>query len=383
MAWLGFGAAGLALSLRTGTPNLAIGGLAAFGGWLYADQGSIPLALAAVLGIGVFMALLTGLTGLPGWAVTLSTGGFVTAILISQARNGTVRVQDTARPGSYLPWALGFLALSIVGGVLFAIPAVRRFLSANRPAGGEAGAFSGAKLVGALVGIGGSSLLAGVAGVLQARYVGAATPYDTGLLVYALAAVLLGAVSPWGRRAGVFGVALAVVVVAFVQQWELLTGASTWVPTLSAAVCGLVGLLVIWVIELIGRRVSPLVTAPAAPLGAAAGPGYGPAPFAGYGPPPPGAGPPVAAQPFAPPPVPGPPLPPPVSAPPAGPPPGAPGWPTSPAPGMPPVSGPPVSPPGAPGWPPSPAPGTPPVSGPPVSPPPPGGPVWPASPPPQ
>jgi hypothetical protein len=230
--------------------------------------------------------------------------------------------------------------------VLFAVPAHRRLLSANRPAGGEAGAFSVAKLLGALVGITGSSVLAAVAGILQTRYISAAQPFDTGLLVDGLAAVLLGAVSPFGRRAGVFGVALGVVIVDFLWQWELLEGAGSWVMTLTAAICALVGLFAIWLIELIGRRVSPLVTAPVPVVPA-------PMPFGGYAVPGP-----VPNVPFAPP-VAVPPQfagPPPVSAPPqfAGPPPvSAPPQFAAP----PPVSGPPVSPPAgppAPGWPPPP-----------------------------
>jgi ribose transport system permease protein len=381
MAWVGFAAVGLALSFRTGTPNLAVGQLVSLAGYVYASSDSIALAVLAVLGAGLFMALLVGLTGLPAWAVTFASGMGVSAILISQASKGTVRVEDVASRDSYLPWAIGFVVLSIAGGVLFAFPPVRRFLSANRPAGGEAGTFGGAKLVGALVGIVGSSALAALAGILQARYLGAALPYDTGLLVYAFAAVLLGAVSPFGRRAGVFGVVLGVVIVDFLWQWEMLKGAGSWVPVLTSSLCAIFGLMAIWLIELIGRRASPLVTAPpaaAAPAFAPAGPPpsqfppaqfppsgqFPPAqvppsgqfpppavPFGGYAPPPPVSGPPVSG-----PPVSAPPLPPPVSAPPV----------------PPPVSGPPVGPPGSggPSWPP------------PVSPPP-GGPSWPPPPPPQ
>ncbi|GAA4255421.1 hypothetical protein GCM10022255_064210 [Dactylosporangium darangshiense] len=356
MAFTGFAALGLALSLRTGTPNLAVGQLAALAGVIYAKQDSILLALLAVLGLGLAMALITGLTGLPGWVVTFSAGLVVQAILIGQATGGVIRLQDPGVPGSYVPWAVAFFVLSILGGVLFAVPAVRRLLSANRPAGGEAGAFSVAKLLGALVGITGSSVLAAVAGILQTRYISAAQPFDTGLLVDGLAAVLLGAVSPFGRRAGVFGVALGVVIVDFLWQWELLKGAGSWVMTLTAAICALVGLFAIWLIELIGRRVSPLVTAPAPVVPA-------PMPFAGYAVPAP-----VPNVPFAPPGAVPPQFagPPPVSAPPqfAGPPPvsGPPQYAGPPVSGPPqfagpPVSGPPVSPPAAPpapGWPPPP-----------------------------
>ncbi|MGI5241456.1 hypothetical protein [Dactylosporangium sp. CA-139066] len=366
LSWMGFAAVGLALSFRTGTPNLAVGQLVSLTGWVYASSGSMLLAVLAALGFGLVAGLLAGLTGLPAWAVTFAGGMVVQALLVSQARNGTVRVEDYSRPESYWIWAIAFALVSIAGAVVFAIPAVRRFLSANRADGGEAGAFSGAKLVGALVGITGSSLLAAVAGLLQTRYLGAAVPYDTGLLVFAFGAVLLGAVSPFGRRAGILGVVLGTVVVDFLYQIVQLKGGGAWVPVLIAGICALVGLLVIWLIELIGRRVSPFVVAPA-PAAAVAPAAFAPpaapvAPFGGYAPPVP------VGQPYAPPPIPGQPAPPPAFG----------------QPFAQPVSGAPLPPPG-PGMPPlaPPAPGTPPVSGPPVSPPPPGGPAWPPAPAPQ
>jgi hypothetical protein len=215
------------------------------------------------------------------------------------------------------------------------MPAVRRRLSANRPAAGEAGAFSGARFVGALVGVLGSSVLAAVAGVVLTMQLQSASIADNGLTVAALAAALLAGVSPFGRRAGILGVVLAVVVVDFARRLILLENGGSWVVILVEGLCGLVGLLVVWVLELVGRRASPFVTAapvrpaPGFPPGAGLPPpppGYPPAPaFGAYpghpgqpgqpGQPPVGPAP-VAAGPYAPPPA-GQTSPPPVSAPPA------------------------------------------------------------------
>jgi ribose/xylose/arabinose/galactoside ABC-type transport system permease subunit len=341
LAFGGFLATGLALSLRTGTPNLAVGQLAVLAGWIYATENSIGAAVLAAAGVGLAMALLTGLTGLPAWAVTLAGGGGVQAWLLSQSQGGVAPVLRGVTPPSYGMWATAFAVASIGGGVLLAVPAVRRFLAANRPAGGEAGAFSGAKFVGALVGVGGSAVIAGLAGVLQVLYLRAATPFDSGLLIYALPAVLLGGVSVLGRRAGIFGVVLAVVIVDFTRRWELLHAASTSTVMLTVTGYAVLGLLVVWLLELIGRRASPLV-GPVPATAPATAPGFAPFPpppgYAGFGgAPPPGypvAAPPVSAPPVAAPAVSAPP----VSGPPVpGPPPRDDSWPDSPPPSWPPA----------------------------------------------
>jgi len=370
-AVLGFAATGLALSLRTATPNLAIGQIATLSAWIYVNQSSVALAILAAAGVGLVLALLVGLTALPAWAVTLTAGFAVQAVLIadSDGRTAPLRLEAGAGRPSFGLWAVAFVVLSLLGAALFAIPRVRTLLSAARPAGGEAGAFGGAKLLGAAVGLLGSAVLAGAAGILQARYVQSASPADSGLLPYALAAVLLGGVSVFGRRAGLAGVVLGVAAVDFTRRWALLERAETATVLLIVAAYGLVGLLVGWLIELIGRRVSPLA-GPAPALGGPPGfpaaglPAGAPAGYEAPGSWPPAAGP---LGPGAPP-VSGPPLPgAPGYGPPAGAPAGAPGYgpPVSGPPGYGPPPGAPVS--GAPGYGPPPGqPQSPPPSWPPV-----------------
>jgi ribose/xylose/arabinose/galactoside ABC-type transport system permease subunit len=284
IAILGFAACGLALSLRTATPNLAIGSVAVLAGWVFADRvndgASVPvgfvLAVLAAAGVGVLLALLTGLTALPAWAVTLGGGFIVSAALLKATQGRLVPVTGASRTSAFGLWATAFVVVSIAGAVLFALPAVRRHLTANRPVAGgdDPGRWRPAKLVGALVGVTGSAVLAGVSGVLSVRLTSAAAFTENGQLPFALAAVLLGGVSVLGRRAGVFGVVLGVVIVDGVRRWQLLEGTDAATTLLTTGVLAVVGLLAVWLLELIGRRFSPLTAAAPALAPVSAFPGF-------------------------------------------------------------------------------------------------------------
>lgn len=286
IAILGFAACGLALSLRTATPNLAIGSIAVLAGWVFAKQANdgspvtvaFLVAVLAAAGVGLLLALLVGLTALPGWAVTLG-GGFIVSAALLKATEGRLEplTRDARATDGFGLWATVFAVVSIAGAVLFALPAVRRLLSANRPlaSGDDPASWRPSKLLGALVGVVGSSVLAGVSGVLSTRLTSAAAFTDNGQLPFALAAVLLGGVSVFGRRAGVFGVVLAVVIVDGVRRWELLERADTATALLTTGALAVVGLIAVWLLELLGRRFAPLSATPAL-----AAPGPFPAPGA-------------------------------------------------------------------------------------------------------
>ncbi|WP_433072936.1 hypothetical protein ACQP1P_24585 [Dactylosporangium sp. CA-052675] len=305
IASLGFATTGLALSLRTGTPNLAVGPLASLAAFLYADQG-MGVAILAVAGLGLLLALVAGLTGVPAWAVTLIGGLAVSATVIG-GTGGKVTPLHDAPGGPRWTWGIAFILLSVAGGVVFAIPAVRRYLSANRPAGGETGAFSVARLVGALAGVFGSSVLAAVAGVVLTIQQVSAGPIDPGFTLAGLVCALLAGVSPFGRRAGVLGVVLAVVIFVCTRYLLTLANLDVWITMLVEALIGLAGVLVVWLLELIGRRTSPYVAAtaprPAPMFTPGPPPPYAPAPFAPLSPapPPPPVAPPMSAPPAAPP----------------------------------------------------------------------------------
>jgi ribose/xylose/arabinose/galactoside ABC-type transport system permease subunit len=64
-------------------------------------------------------------------------------------------------------------------------------------------------------------------------------------------------VSPFGGRGGIIGVVLGVLLVQGLLQWLLLAGAKTSTLYIVTGVIALVGLLVNWLLELIGRFTAP------------------------------------------------------------------------------------------------------------------------------
>jgi ribose/xylose/arabinose/galactoside ABC-type transport system permease subunit len=269
-AYLGFMAAGFALSLRTGTPNLAVAGVGAFCGYLFAKMvsgGSATLlaglvAVLAAIGFGLVMALITGLTALPSWAVTLISGFILQGALLAASVEGIPLRGKLAGTATFWFWLAVFVVVSIAGAVALAVPAVRAALSRNRFEPGDVpGRFTPGKLLGAAVGLIGSSALAGLSGVLLTERQAFASP-NIGyvLLIYAAAAAFIGGVSPFGGRGGILGVVLGVLLVQGVQQWLLLAGAKSSTVYIVTGVVALVGLLVNWLLELIGRLTAPAVT---------------------------------------------------------------------------------------------------------------------------
>ncbi len=265
-AAFGFMATGFALSLRTATPNLAVGSIGAACGYLFAKQVSGGtstivaglIAVLAAIGIGLVLALIAGFTALPSWAVTLAVGFVLTGVLISGGVGVPLRREP---PGTaiFTVWLIVFALGSVAGGVVLAIPAVRAALSRNRPHPGDVpGRFSPGKLVGAAVGLIGSSALAGLAGVIGTHRLGFAQVTDGGTqLAYALAAVLIGGVSVLGGRGGVFGVLLGVLLVQGVATWAALHAAKSGTIFILVGVLAVAGVLVNWLLELIARLTAP------------------------------------------------------------------------------------------------------------------------------
>jgi ribose/xylose/arabinose/galactoside ABC-type transport system permease subunit len=253
LAVLGLLATGFALSLRTATPNLAVGAVAALAGAVYAElaqNGGAGLlaGIVAVLvatAVGLALAVVVGLTSAPAWAVTL--GGMAVAQAITFALLDGRTVPIGSRPagtGMAVFWTLVFVAVSVGGGVLWLVPGVRATLGANR-APDDPVRFRPAKLVGALAGIGGSSLLAGLSGVVLVMYLGAATPASGDNLLLAVAAALLGGVSAFGGRGGIAGTVLATALLVFANQGLVQADAPRWVVFyLPAALAILLGVVV-------------------------------------------------------------------------------------------------------------------------------------------
>lgn len=269
LAIFGLLAAGLALSLRTGTPNLAVTGVAQFAGLLYVqlrapsggsgdglpDLPAILAVLVACLAVGVVLALITGLTGAPAWAVSL--GGLALVLTVSFAAWGSAPTrllvphggpQDNPN-GLLTAFAVVFAVGSVAAGLLWLLPGVRAVTVAGD-------ARLGRRLLASLVGLGGSSLLAGLAGVLQAKELnGAGLVEGDQLLLLVFGAAVLGGASLSGRGGGIAGTVLATFILVGAGRLAVLHGAAAWTSTfLPAAVAIVVGVLASQLFDWLGTR---------------------------------------------------------------------------------------------------------------------------------
>jgi ribose/xylose/arabinose/galactoside ABC-type transport system permease subunit len=278
LATIGLAASGFSLSLRTATPNVAVSAIAALSGFWFArlvaghHLGAFPAALAMLAtaaAIGAVCAVLVALVRLPAWAVTLVGMLLLQGVVYLGADRTSVPIHLVGEQDSlFFLFAGVFITGSIGGGVLFAFPVVRAALNRNRPAppdgepqpalGGPATTGWTGRLLGAAVGLVGSSVLAGLSGILLAMYVSAGNAASGTNVVYALAPVLIGGVSVVSARGGVFGVVLGMVLVTYAQFWLQLEGASSTVVYLVIALVALVGLLLGGGLEVAGRAVRRL-----------------------------------------------------------------------------------------------------------------------------
>lgn len=255
-AVVGLLATGLSLSLRTAAPNLAVGVIAGGTATLTArliregwpDGAAMATGIGAALAAGVLLGLLVMLLSVPAWALTLG----VAAVLPAAAAAVTDGTPVPAGIGGYpaVQAFVAFAAVSMIGGALWLIPGVRRALGGLRREG-DPGRWPGLRAgLGALVGLAGSSLLAGVAGIADLTRLQVAAPLTDHIVpAAALAAVLLGGVSVFGRRAGIFGTLLGVVIVVSAQELLTLQNAPGWIVQLFAGGMVVVGLVVTRLIE--------------------------------------------------------------------------------------------------------------------------------------
>ncbi len=274
LAILGLQTVAVAVSLRTRTLNLAVTGIAGASSLFVvslADRdnfsltSAIALVLLLALVVGAVFGALTGLTRVPGWAMSLVLLAITGAITLRDGTRLRTLPKDE-RPDNPRTWLTVFVVLvviiSLIGGVLWLLAPVRRALGADvDPAAGI-----GARVLGGVVGFGGSTVLAALAGVASVLFVQSTLP-PTGSTIplVALALALLGGVSVFGGRGGVAGTVLAAVFGALFGLLAGLHGWATWVSNyLFAAIALAVGIGLSLIFALFERdRPAPAVAVPA------------------------------------------------------------------------------------------------------------------------
>ncbi|WP_030161027.1 hypothetical protein [Glycomyces sp. NRRL B-16210] len=240
-------ATAMAVSLRVGSVNLAVGPIALIAAWMFVDASSngsmvaLAMGLGAAAFIGIVLATLSAWLRAPGWAASGAVGGAIGLWAGSAGEPSAFLLE--ALPNTGVLAALGAAAgLSLFLGLVGAFAGVRARLAPIRdtPAGERHGR-GGLVFLGVLL----SSTLAGAAGVVAAwtavPETGAAGLPDPILLtVLALGAALLGGTSLMGRRGGVCGTVFASVMVLslmWLAQARGWTFDPSWIA-LSAIVAG-------------------------------------------------------------------------------------------------------------------------------------------------
>lgn len=261
VAWLGLLTLGGGLSLRAAVPNLALGPVAMAAAVLFAEDGGrgvlsvVGLAALGAVVIGLCVAVLVVGVHVPAWAASLAAA--LVVIVWIQQHPGTIAVSggyDPTRHAFYLFG--GFAALAVLGGLFGSIKTVRRALGRFRPVADPAhrrGVVAAGLAAAALII---SMVLAAVGGVLIAANAPQVTP-TTGMELSGLAigAALLGGTSAFGRRGGIFGSLLAVVLLALFLRYEQAEGwRISWYAVAAALLAG--GLVVTRLVEWLGRPLS-------------------------------------------------------------------------------------------------------------------------------
>jgi ribose/xylose/arabinose/galactoside ABC-type transport system permease subunit len=206
----------MAVSLRIGAVNLAVGPIALFAAWMFTDASSSGSVMALGVGLGVaafvgiVLATLTAWLRAPGWAASGAVGGAIG--LWAGGTGDPSQFMLSELPSTAVLAALGgAIGVSLFLGLVGAFSAVRaRIAPIRRTPAGERHGRGGLVFFGVLL----SSTLAGAAGVVAAWTAvpeggAAALPDPILLTVLALGAALVGGTSLMGRRGGVFGTVLA------------------------------------------------------------------------------------------------------------------------------------------------------------------------------
>jgi len=262
---LGLLVLGTGLSLRGAAPNLAVGPIAYASALYFADHADKGLLVTAVqtgllaLAVGAVIALAVAGLHVPAWAASLGAG-FGLMVWISSRRGtfalpaGVYQPQDDA-----LYWFGGFVLLAFVGGVFGSMRGIRRGVGRFRPTGDPAYRRGGGAAAVCVLVLLGSSGLAAAGGILLALQQGKveATDQSLNLLALSLGGALLAGTSAYGRRGGLFGGALAAVLITLVVKYFDVSDRHVAPLAVGAVAIG-VGLIATRLVETYGRPRSTL-----------------------------------------------------------------------------------------------------------------------------
>lgn len=210
----------MAVSLRVGAVNLAVGPVALLAAWMFVDASGSGSAVALAMGLGVaafvgiVLATLTAWLRVPGWAASGAVGGAIGLWAGSAGDPAEFMLSELPNTGVLAALA-GAAGLSLFLGLVGAFAGVRSRLAPIRETPvGERHGRGGLVFVGVLL----STTLAGAAGVVAAwtsvsEAGPAGLPDPILLTVLALGAALLGGTSLVGRRGGVCGTVFAATLV--------------------------------------------------------------------------------------------------------------------------------------------------------------------------
>jgi ribose/xylose/arabinose/galactoside ABC-type transport system permease subunit len=265
-AVLGFLATGLAFSLRAAVPNLAVVAIAQAAAvgmarlvnesdWGY--PAAISVVVAGAMAAGFALWIVVGGFHVPAWAASLGASVLITGLLFDSFDEPWTNLENNPDPANAtLLWAGLFAGVSVVGGLVWLLPGVRRGFSGVRHEGDPARRPPPGGFFGSLFALVASSGLAAVAGVLGALRTGGAAPagLEASTVFVVLAAVLIGGVSAFGRRGGVFGTVLGVALLSILQRWQVLSEASAGTFMVLVGGVILAGLMVTRLMEAAGRR---------------------------------------------------------------------------------------------------------------------------------
>lgn len=259
VAIVGAVAVAAALSLRAAVPNLALGPMVFAAAMFFAENSGrgvlVTAGVAALLAAaaGVVIAIMVTAFQVPSWAASLGAGlGLI--VWIQDHRTAEAVATGAYDPRDHAEFFFGgFVALSVLGGVLGMIAGLRRATGRYRPVG-DPSLRGGGGAVSAALALIASSVFAAAAGVLLALNNREVAPTETGigLTVLALGAALLGGTSIYGRRGGLFGTALAVCGLVLLSHYLAAEERGISVFALAAGAIG-VGLLVSRLVETLGR----------------------------------------------------------------------------------------------------------------------------------